>query len=61
MIFGFQLDIYEDFIYANNLIRKNIQSNKMSKYLVGKAIKMYILRTDYIAYLIRIYFASSFS
>ena len=42
MIFGFQLDIYEDFIYANNLIRKNIQSNKMSKYLVGKAIKMYI-------------------
>lgn len=33
----------------------------MSKYLVGKAIKIYILRTEYIAYLIRIYFASSFS
>lgn len=46
VVFGFQLDIYEDFISAKHLIRKKKQSNTMmeiSKYLVGKTIKVYLL------------------
>lgn len=52
VVVGFQLlDIYKDFICANQLIRKNMQSNttmKISKYLIGR--KVNVLRMEYISF-----------